>query len=112
LKILDGVDRSSLPFLPKIEMNMNKFLNAVQATETLKEQGVVWLTLVDVIPDPDGHDVAIWECKSTLDMSEKGRSWKDAVLLESPNGIAVMEAAFSASPTAEVYFNNNQIEKK
>jgi hypothetical protein len=91
---------------------MIQFYSAAHALRTLKDKGVVWLTLVDVIPDPDGHDMAIWECNSTLDMSEKGRSWKDAVLLESPNGIAVMEATFSASPKAEVYFNNNQIEKK
>lgn len=91
---------------------MHEFINATHAAETLRNAGVVWLTLIDVMPDPDGKDIAIWECTTTLDMSEKGRSWKDAVLLDSPNGNAVLESALAPSPTAEVYFNNTQISKK
>ena len=78
----------------------------------MREQGIVWLTNDDVSPDPNGNDIFIWDCAATLDMSEKGRSWKDAVLLDSPDGISVLEDALSSSPASQIYFNNTLIQRK
>jgi hypothetical protein len=90
---------------------MKQFNSAAQALRTMKEQGVVWLTIADVLPDPNGKDIFIWDCAATLDMSEKGRSWKEAILLDSPDGISVLEDALSSCPESQIYFNKILIQK-
>ncbi len=91
---------------------MQHFNGAAHALRTMKEQGIVWLTIVDVLPDPNGKDIFIWDCTATLDMAEKGRSWKAAVLLDSPNGNAILESALQSGASDQIYFNNQQILKK
>jgi hypothetical protein len=91
---------------------MTHFNNGAHALRVLKEQGIIWLTIVDVMPEQNGKDIFIWDCTATLDMSEKGRSWKDATLLDSPNGHSILEDALSISPTNQIYFNNHIIQRK
>ena len=82
------------------------------AFRKLKEEGVVWITLSDVYINKYGIETFIWECSNILDMSERGDSWKDAVLLDSPNGISLLEDALSLNSTNQIYFNNNLITSK
>jgi hypothetical protein len=91
---------------------MQQFYSVPHALRILKKQGVVWLTLADVLPERSGKDIFIWDCTANLDMSEKGRSWKDAILLDSPNGNAILESALESGPSDQIYFNNQQIIKK
>lgn len=91
---------------------MTHFNNGAHALRVLKEQGIIWLTIVDVLPEQNGKDIFIWDCTATLDISEKGRSWKDAVLLDSPNGNAILESALESSSSDQIYFNNQQILKQ
>jgi len=100
------------PTYPQNPNFMQYYNSAAHVLRTMKEQGIVWLTIVDVLPDPNGKDIFIWDCAATLDMSEKGRSWKEAVLMDSPDGISVLEDALSSSPSAEIYFNNTLIQPK
>lgn len=85
---------------------MTHFNNGAHALRVLKEEGIIWLTIVDVMPEQNGKDIFIWDCTATLDMSEKGRSWKDAALLDSPSGQSILEDALSTSPSNQIYFNN------
>lgn len=91
---------------------MTHFNNEAHASRVLKEQGIIWLTIVDVLPEQNGKDMFIWECTATLDVSQKGRSWKDAVLLDSPNGAAIVKSALEPDASDLIYFNNKQILKK
>jgi hypothetical protein len=85
---------------------MQQFNSAAHALRVMKEQGIIWLTIVDVLSEQNGKDIFIWDCTTALDMSEKGRSWKDATLLDSPNGHSILEDALSTSPSNQIYFNN------
>jgi hypothetical protein len=89
---------------------MLDYKNAAQALQELQKQGLVWLLLLDVVPEKSGKDVAIWECTTELNINEKGIIWKEAILLNSPNGIAVLENALSNCSTTQIYFNNQLIQ--
>ena len=91
---------------------MTHFNNGAHALRVLKEQGIIWLTIVDVMPEQNGEDIFIWECATTLDMLQKGRGWKDAVLLDSPNGEAIVKSALESCSSDQIYFNNQQILKQ
>jgi hypothetical protein len=91
---------------------MQHFYSVPQALRILKKQGIVWLTLADVLPEQSGKDIFIWECEANLNMSEIGRSWKAAVLLDSPNGNAILESALESGASDQIYFNKQQILKK
>jgi hypothetical protein len=87
------------------------FNSVAHALRVMKEQGIIWLTITDVLPEQNGKDIFIWECFASLDMSEKGKSWKEAILLDSPDGISVLEDALSSCPMTQIYLNNSLIQK-
>lgn len=91
---------------------MTHFNNGAHALRVLKEQGIIWLTIVDVMPEQNGKDIFIWDCAANLDMSQKGLCWKDAVLLDSPNGAAIVKSALEPDASDQIYFKNTQILKK
>lgn len=89
---------------------MIEYKHAAHALQELQNQGVVWLILLDVIPEKSGKDIAIWECTSELNMSEKGTIWKEAILLDSPNGLKIIDATLSNSLTTHLYYKNQLIQ--
>lgn len=91
---------------------MKYYFNTDQAISDLKSEGVLFLTLLEVLPNKNGRDVEIWNCVKQLDMSEKGKSWKDAFLLKSADAYELIEEALSPVPAVQIYFNNNLISKK
>ncbi len=91
---------------------MSYYINKNNAFRKLKESGVLWLTLTDVYPNKNDKEIFVWECNKYLDFSERGNSWKDAVLLDSPNGLSLLEEALSDNSTNQIYFNNNLITSK
>lgn len=90
---------------------MIEYKHAAHALQELQQHGVVWLVLLDVIPEKSGKDIAIWECTSELNMSEKGTIWKEAFLLKSANACELIENALSQMPLVQIYFNDNLIAK-
>lgn len=91
---------------------MIEYKHAAHALQELQKQGIVWLILLDVIPEKSGKDIAIWECTSELNMSEKGTIWKEAFLLESANAYELIENVLSQVPSVQIYFNDNLIQRK
>jgi hypothetical protein len=100
------------PTYPQNPNFMQYYISAAHVLRTMKEQGIVWLTIVDVLPDPNGKDIFIWDCAAKLDMSQKGLCWKHAVLLDSPNGNAILESALEPCTRDQIYFSNQKILKQ
>lgn len=91
---------------------MKNYFNTDHAVDDLKSEGILFLTLIEVLPNKNGRDVEIWNCEKQLDMTEKGKSWKDAFLLKSVGAYELIEEALSPVPAVQIYFNNNLISKK
>lgn len=89
---------------------MIEYKHAAHALQELQKQGVVWLILLDVKTENSGKEIAIWECVCELDLNEKGIIWKEAILLDSPNGLMVIDAALSNSLTTHLYYKNQLIQ--
>lgn len=91
---------------------MKNYFNTDHAIDDHKSEEVLFLTLIEVLPNKNGRDVEIWNCEKQLDMSEKVKSWKDAFLLKSADVYELIEEALSPVPAVQIYFNNNLISKK
>lgn len=91
---------------------MFKFHSKEEALRKLKNQGVMWLALNDIHTSDYDIDTFYWECLPSLDMSKRGTEWHYAELIDSPNGISILESALSIPSRTLVYFNNKQIHKK
>ena len=91
---------------------MFKFHSKEEALRKLKNQGVIWLALTDIHISDNNKDTFYWECLTFLDMSKRGSEWHDAELIDSPNGISILESALSIPSRNLVYFNNQLIQKK
>ena len=91
---------------------MNSFYSKEEALRKLKIQGITWLVLTDIQPSQNDNDIYYWECLPFLDMSKRGTDWQYAELIDSPNGISILESAISIPSKTLVYFNNNLIQKK
>jgi hypothetical protein len=91
---------------------MNSFYSKEEALRKLKNQGITWLVLTDIQPSQNDSDIYYWECLPFLDMSKRGTDWQYAELIDSPNGISILESAISIPSRTLVYFNNNLIQKK
>ena len=91
---------------------MFKFHSKEEALRKLKNQGVMWLALNDIHTSDYDIDTFYWECLPSLDMSKRGTEWHYAELIDSPNGISILESALSIPSRTLVYFNNQLIQKK
>jgi hypothetical protein len=91
---------------------MFKFHSKEEALRKLKNQDVKWLVLNDIHTNDYDIYTFYWECSPSLDMSKRGTEWHYAELIDSPNGISILESAISIPSKTLVYFNNNLIQKK
>ncbi len=101
----------TLPRVPHFYFMYNYF-SKEEALRKLKNQGITWLALTDIQPSQDDNDIYYWECLPSLDISKRGTDWQYAELIDSPNGISILESALSIPSRTLVYFNNRLIQKK
>jgi hypothetical protein len=91
---------------------MFEFQSKEEALRKLKNQGVIWLALTDIQTSDNDIDTFYWDCLPFLDMSKRGSYWLEAELMDSPNGISILENTFTIPSRNLVYFNNQLIQKK